>query len=75
MPRKLGSDASQRYRYKVSFFGNQIYAVLGYSEKRRFVYVRDEGSAGDQDLSVAITWMGMAYCIDACSFYQSEFEY
>lgn len=29
MPRKLGSDALQRYRYKISFFGNQIYAILG----------------------------------------------
>ncbi len=28
MPRKLGSDALQRYRYN-SFFGNQIYAILG----------------------------------------------
>lgn len=75
MPRKLGSDALQRYRYKISFFGNQIYAILGSFERRHFGYMRDEGSAGDQDLSVAMTWMGMAYCLDACSFYQSEFEY
>lgn len=56
------------FSYTVSCFGNQIHAVWDNLRKDALV-VGEIGSAGGQDLSVAIIRMEIAFCLDACSFY------